>query len=76
MSLIYTVFFSVYGAGDLVQIQEIIKKEKFKITLEANIVLSLLNLVGDKFMLLHDNDPKHNSKLSKGISSKTMREVH
>lgn len=65
-----------FFSGDLVQIQEIIKEEKCKKTLEANIVLSLLNVVSDRLMLLHDNDTKHNSKLSKGISSKTIREVH
>lgn len=55
--------FSLAGTGDLVKIEGIMKKEHYKKILEDNVLPSGLRLIGNNFIFMHDNDPKHTSLL-------------
>lgn len=57
--------FSYAGTGDLVKIDGIMKKEEYRRILEHNAVPSGLRLIGRGFQFMHDNDPKHTSKVCK-----------
>lgn len=58
--------FAMRGVGDLVQIRGILKKEGYRDILENNMLPSGLRVVGEQFVLMQDNDPKHSSKLCRG----------
>ena len=53
------------SVGDLVKIDGILKKEGYKRILQKNAIPSGKKLIGKEFIFMHDNDPKHSSKLCK-----------
>lgn len=66
--------FSRAGVGDLIKIEGIMRKEQYLKILEDNAVPSGLRLIGKKFVLQQDNDPKHTSKVCKGFVQQKERE--
>lgn len=58
--------FSSAGVGDLIRIDGIMNKEKYRQILEEHTLPSGLRLIGPGFTLMQDNDPKHSSKLCRG----------
>ena len=59
--------FSGHGMGDLINIESILTKERYKTILEDHAIPSGLRLIGPGFTLMQDNDPKHSSKLCRGF---------
>ena len=55
--------FSLGGVGDLCKIDGIMRKEHYRDILETSAISSGLRLIGDNFILMHDNDPKHTALL-------------
>ena len=55
--------FSLDGVGDLRKIDGIMRKEHYRDILETSAIPSGLRLIGDDFILMHDNDPKHTALL-------------
>lgn len=58
--------FSSAGVGDVVKIDGVLKKEGYRQILEHNAVPSGLRLLGENFIFMQDNDPKHSSHLCRG----------
>lgn len=55
--------FSLNGTGDLIRIDYRLTKERYKDILENNAIPSGHRLIGQRFILQQDNDPKHTSRL-------------
>ena len=55
--------FSQDGVGDLRKIDGIMRKEHYRGILETSAIPSGLRLIGDNFILMHDNDPKRTALL-------------
>ena len=51
--------FSLDGVGDLRKTDGVMRKEHYRDILEISAIASGLRLIGDNFILMHDNDPKH-----------------
>lgn len=59
--------FSNAGTGDLVQINGIMKKENYLKILQDNAIPSGVRLIGNNFVFMHDNDPKHTAIICKNF---------
>ena len=55
--------FSLDGVGGLRKIDSIMRKGHYRDILETSAISSGLRLIGDNFILMHDNDPKHTALL-------------
>lgn len=51
--------FSANGVGDLIRIDGILNKERYKNILQHHAIPSGIRLIGQNFILQQDNDPKH-----------------
>ena len=68
--------FSLDGVGDLHKIDGIMRKEHYRDILETSAIPSGLRLIGDNFILIHDNDPKHTALLCRNyLESKKAENV-
>ncbi|MBN3274473.1 TCB2 transposase, partial [Polyodon spathula] len=56
---------SANGVGDLVRINGLLNAEKYRQILIHHAIPSGRHLIGPKFILQHDNDPKHTAKVIK-----------
>lgn len=65
--------FSSSGVGDLIRIEGILNKERYKSILQRNAIPSGQRLIGEGFTLQQDNDPKHTSKVCKSYLDKKER---
>ena len=66
--------FSLDGVGDLHKIDSIMRKEHYRDILETSAIPSGLRLIGDDFILMHDNDPKHTALLCRNyLESKKLK---
>ncbi|GJQ74371.1 hypothetical protein Trydic_g21246 [Trypoxylus dichotomus] len=59
--------FDSKSVGDIVKIEEVLKKQQYRHILENIAIPSGLRLLGPNFVFQQDNDPKHVSKLCKTI---------
>ncbi|CAK9824990.1 Transposable element Tc1 transposase [Anthophora retusa] len=66
--------FGSTSVGDLVKIDGILNKERYKGILETNALPSGTRLIGENFVFQQDNDPKHTSKLCRGYLEQLERE--
>lgn len=57
--------FSYLGLGTLHRIEGIMRKEHYHEILESHAIPSGLRIIGENFIFMHDNDPKHTAKICK-----------
>lgn len=57
--------FSYFGTGTLHRIDGIMRKEQYREILEAHAIPSGVRLIGNNFVFMQDNDPKHTARLCK-----------
>lgn len=68
--------FSLAGIGDLCKIDGIMRKEDYKKILRFNAIPSGVRLIGNNFVLMQDNDPKHTSLLCRNyLESKARQNI-
>ena len=59
--------FCFAGVGDLPKIDGIMKKEQYFGIFQENPFPSGVSLIGENFVFMHDNDPKHSKIFAKII---------
>lgn len=59
--------FSTVGVGELIKVENTMRKVDYKQIFEQHAMLSDCHLIGRNFIIQKNNDPKHSSKLYKGF---------
>ncbi|GJQ68373.1 hypothetical protein Trydic_g16963 [Trypoxylus dichotomus] len=68
--------FNGTAVGDIVRIEEMLKKEQYRNIIENNGISSGLRLLGPNFVLQQKSEPKHASKLCRLFGTLGSRRIH